>query len=286
MWLRTGDNHLLAIHTTPVSASLGVGVLLLSGGGWIPSTQRNRMYVDLARRLAGHGFDVMRFDYAGVGESTGETRFFDLLSPHTPDVLAAVDTLRARGASRIVLVGTCYGGRMALEAAPEVPDLAAMVISCIPVEDYPGASENLLWHGRRALSRDVWRRLRTKWPKYVRIFRDQLTGLFKRPVGSIGGASRPAGAPPGYVRQLEGALHRNVPVLMLHGRADNHFPQFGSALQHHLGRAIDAHPGLVTLELWEGELHGERTLAAQRYTIDMTEGFLAAWATNQHTPVS
>lgn len=280
LWIQSGDQQLFAVHTAPTSEPLGVGILLLSGGGWIPSTQRNRMYVRLARKLAGHGFDVLRFDYGGVGESTGETRFFDLMTPHTPEVLAAVDALRSRGVTGIGLVGTCYGGRMGLHAAESVPELEVMAVSCIPVEDYPGASENLLWHGRRAISADVWQRLRTKWPKYLRVIKTQLVAMTHRFWDRA--LSRPTNRThPEYIRQFSRVLERGVPTLVLHGRHDNHFPQFSSALDAELGQVLGAKPDLVTLDLWDGELHGERSIAAQRYTIDQIETFLGSWA-EQH----
>lgn len=277
LWIDTGDQQLFAIHTAPLGEPLGVGIVLLSGGGWIPSTQRNRMYVELARRLAGHGFDVIRFDYRGVGESTGETRMFDLMTPHTPEVLAAVDALRTRGVEGIGLVGTCYGGRMALHAAGSVDDLQVMVISCIPVEDYPGASESILWHGRQAMSRDVWRRVRKKWPKYVRVVRAKLGSTLRSSANRVTGRSDTGGRPE-FVREISSALDRRIPTLVMHGRKDNHFPQFESALNGELGEVLRDNADLATLALWDGELHGERTLAAQRYTIEQIDSFLEDWA--------
>lgn len=45
-----------------------------------------------------------------------------------------------------------------------------------------------------------------------------------------------------------------------------------------LGELLTANAELVTLNLCEGELHGERTIAAQRYTVGQCETFLASWA--------
>lgn len=277
LWIDAGSEQLFAIHTAPPNDPLGIGIVLLSGGGWIPSTQRNRMYVELARRLAECGYDVLRFDYRGVGESTGETRMFDLMTPHTPEVLAAVDALRSRGVSGIGLVGTCYGGRMALHAAGSVEDLRVMAISCIPVEDYPGASESIIWHGRQAMSRDVWRRLRKKWPKYVRVIRAKLKSVARR-FARLAVRTPDTKSRPEYVSQIANALERGVPMLVMHGRKDNHFPQFEAALRSGLGEVLEQHGDLAKLELWDGELHAERTLAAQRYTIEQLYSFLADWA--------
>lgn len=283
LWIDAGDQQLFAIHTSPPRDPLGIGIVLLSGGGWIPSTQRNRMYVELARRLAEVGYDVLRFDYRGVGESTGETRMFDLMTPHTPEVLAAVEALRSRGVDGIGLVGTCYGGRMALHATGSVDDLRVMAISCIPVEDYPGASEGILWHGRQAMSRDVWRRLRKKWPKYVRVVRAKLGSVMRRSAQRVTGRSETN--LPTYIRQISDVLDRGIPMLVMHGRRDNHFPQFEVALQGELGEVLRRHEDLAKLELWDGELHGERTLAAQRYTIEELYSFLVDWA-GQRRPTS
>jgi pimeloyl-ACP methyl ester carboxylesterase len=178
IWVESGGEQLFGIVTDPAPGTAGdVGVVLLTGGGWMPSTHRNRMYVDLARDLAALSCSTVRIDYRGVGESTGETGVFDFMQPHTGDALAAARALVQRGSRRIVLVGTCYGGRTALAAARHVPELVGLVLSGVPVIDYGGASESITSHVRRGWSLQTLKNLPSRYPKYLRILRSKARSL-------------------------------------------------------------------------------------------------------------
>lgn len=76
----------------------------------------DRLFVKAARELAAQGSYVLRFDYAGCGESTGEygALGFDSLIAQTRcaiDYIAAMDCVDPR---RIVLLGHSLGGAVAL----------------------------------------------------------------------------------------------------------------------------------------------------------------------------
>jgi dienelactone hydrolase len=80
----------------------------------------HRVFVSLARSLAARGHAVLRFDYAGAGDSSGLTPGTDL-SSHLADLRAAVAALRARGdhAGRVGAVGLRLGASFAALAAEE-----------------------------------------------------------------------------------------------------------------------------------------------------------------------
>jgi len=72
----------------------------------------HRQFVHLARRLAGAGYPVLRFDLPGMGDSPGDSVPFEQTAPH---IGAAIDaTLHASGADRIVLWGLCDGASASL----------------------------------------------------------------------------------------------------------------------------------------------------------------------------
>jgi pimeloyl-ACP methyl ester carboxylesterase len=82
----------------------------------------HRGYLHLARRLARAGYAVLRFDYEGTGDSSGD--------PHADHRaaawLASIDAARARllelsGAPRVVLFGTRLGATLALSNASQTP---------------------------------------------------------------------------------------------------------------------------------------------------------------------
>ena len=97
----------------------GLAAVLLRGNGWRPSSGPRRTQVALARRLAAHGFTAVRFSYAGVAESGGESSgVFRLDRPHVDDLGAVVAWVREAGL-RPVLVGNCFGARTAVAWAAD-----------------------------------------------------------------------------------------------------------------------------------------------------------------------
>ncbi len=74
----------------------------------------HRQFVQMARHLASKGFAVLRFDYRGMGDSSGEPRNFESIDA---DVGAAVDALLEQGHGAIdgvVLWGLCDGASASL----------------------------------------------------------------------------------------------------------------------------------------------------------------------------
>ena len=90
---------------------------------------------DYARRLAGDGFTVLRFDYRSFGESDGSPRGELLPLRQSDDVRAAVSFLSAQlevDPSRIALWGTSFGGAVVLHAAAHDERVCAVVAN-VPV---------------------------------------------------------------------------------------------------------------------------------------------------------
>ncbi|OAJ51503.1 hypothetical protein A6V36_15880 [Paraburkholderia ginsengiterrae] len=80
---------------------------------WLHQTMRS-----LADRLASQGFAVLRFDYAGTGDSVDTDELVEP-SKWTSEAIEAVTFLRqATGAERIALAGFRFGALVAAQAAP------------------------------------------------------------------------------------------------------------------------------------------------------------------------
>jgi pimeloyl-ACP methyl ester carboxylesterase len=135
VYIPVGTDQLFGVLTDPVGKPSGLDVLLLSGGMYTLSTNRNRMFVDLARDLAGYGHRVLRFDYRGVGESTGVVGPYALSDPNPADVAGAVECLAAAGRNDLAVVGCCYGARAAMHALAEDPLVRSMVLMAPPLGD-------------------------------------------------------------------------------------------------------------------------------------------------------
>ena len=88
------------------------GVVIVVGGPQYRAGS-HRQFVLLARRLAAEGFPVLRFDYRGMGDSTGKLLDFDAIHD---DVRAAIDGLQrpVPSVERVVLWGLCAGASASL----------------------------------------------------------------------------------------------------------------------------------------------------------------------------
>lgn len=98
-----GD-QLLGIIAHPVQAKR-TGVLIIVGGPQY-RTGSHRQFLLLSRNLAIAGYPAMRFDYRGMGDSTGELRNFEAVDA---DIAAAIDTFMVAcpELEHVVLWGLC-----------------------------------------------------------------------------------------------------------------------------------------------------------------------------------
>ncbi len=88
------------------------GVVIVVGGPQYRAGS-HRQFVSLARALARAGHPVLRFDYSGMGDSSGALRNFEQVHD---DIAAALDAFCSHpaGARQVVLWGLCDGASAAL----------------------------------------------------------------------------------------------------------------------------------------------------------------------------
>jgi exosortase A-associated hydrolase 2 len=87
-----------------------------------------RVLVLLAREMARRGFAVLRFDYAGCGDSEGELRDAAITSFET-DIRSAIDFLKSRWPRmRTGLLGLRLGASLAARLAGERDDIGSLVL--------------------------------------------------------------------------------------------------------------------------------------------------------------
>lgn len=135
------------------------GVLVIVGGPQYRAGS-HRQFVLLARRLAGRGIPVMRFDCRGMGDATGDLAAFTDLDG---DIAAAIDAFREHqpGVSEIILWGLCDAASAALFYGWRDDRVAGMVLLNPWVRTEAGEARAYLRHYyvRRLASRAFWRRL-------------------------------------------------------------------------------------------------------------------------------
>jgi pimeloyl-ACP methyl ester carboxylesterase len=89
----------------------------------------HRVLRHLAERLQHAGFPVLRFDFDGTGDSSGEERDPDRVATWLDDIGRAIGELRARGAvDRVCLAGLRLGATLALVAAAERGDVDRLIL--------------------------------------------------------------------------------------------------------------------------------------------------------------
>ena len=106
-----GQETLAGIAAVP-EAPASTGVVIIVGGPQYRAGS-HRQFVLLARALAAAGYPVLRFDYRGMGDSTGTPRDF---TDVTDDISAAITSIQGQlpSVKHVVLWGLCDGASAAL----------------------------------------------------------------------------------------------------------------------------------------------------------------------------
>ena len=140
-----------------VPANLGVVFL---NAGVIHRVGPSRLYVTLARELAGLGCVAARFDHSGVGDSSVRRDGLPFEESAIAEAREAMDWLqKTRGVDRFVLAGLCSGAVTSFEAA--VVDERVVGVAMINPQGFDQSPE---WNAyvlnrgrtRRYLSRSIF----------------------------------------------------------------------------------------------------------------------------------
>ena len=278
---RAGDNDLFGIVSSPEANPRGTGVTILAGGRYAASCGRNRVAVRLAEQLCADGYTALRFDYHGVGDSSGTIDGFRSNRPFVEDVQGAVECLREFGVTRHIAIGDCFGARTALESIDRVPELEALLLVSLPLRDFARGEDSALrmaervsiaGYGRKLLSGDVWRSLRNR--KLRRAYRSIIGVKVKHVARSVAsGGSEDAWLSRSAVARLEEASDRGMPVLMLYGTDEHYYEDFERAVGGRLGPVLEAAPR-TEVKTVPGHMHAFRSLEAQELFLDIAREWL------------
>ena len=113
-----GNELLHGVLAKPSAPGSDLGVLIIVGGPQYRSGS-HRQFTLLARTLAAAGYPSLRFDYRGMGDSSGELHNFENVSD---DIGAAIDALCATGVQRVMLWGLCDAASAALLYCDDRPE--------------------------------------------------------------------------------------------------------------------------------------------------------------------
>ena len=289
---RHGDS-LFGILTRPTAQPRDIAVVFLNA-----ATDRNRFIPRLARRLAGRGFPVLRFDYRGFGESsgpwTGSEQKHALMhlatqeEPFADDAAAAVEELQRRGFRQFVLVGRCFGARSALAAARYVPNLQGIALISMPIHVGETGHPSERWaldHVRGAarrgfrltLLRSLFsRRRRERWVRVLRQAGKQL--IQKRKPPADGAGKEMAWVSESVVNGFRDVVSRRVPLLLLYGADEVVYKDFELARSGALGDVLAQGGPTVAVTTLDGPVNILSNVPIQEQVMHQVTEWLEACA--------
>jgi len=109
---------------TPANPALrdsGRPGIILSNAGCVNRSGPHRIYVKMARRWAALGFDVLRVDLSGIGDSPVEPGATENVTYPPSGVEDLGEAMRALGSPRVIVGGLCSGGDYAYQLGASEP---------------------------------------------------------------------------------------------------------------------------------------------------------------------
>lgn len=259
-----GDEELSGVLTSP-SEPNGHVVVVSWGAAAIPSSGPNQLRTRMARSLAADGYHCLRFDYVGMGESSGAYRTPTMTGSYADQIIAASTWLATRGFERVLLLGNCFGAWSSLMAAPSVTDLEGLVLSNPPVRrdhtQVRSAKAPLGWWVRRIKALQL-SKLKSSQHRaaYRRLVKGKVTSL----VGSETVDTQ-------FVDAVQELFERGVPTLFTH--QDDGFGQdLEAELENGLRESIEKGPRPSRAIKLEGHISGN--IAAQASLIEAVRYWL------------
>jgi exosortase A-associated hydrolase 1 len=153
-----GDALIGILHLPADSGATGVVIIV---GGPQYRVGSHRQFVLLARYLAAAGVPVLRYDYRGMGDSSGTARSFEDIDA---DIRCAIDELLRHcvGLRRVVLFGLCDAASAVLIYGRGDERVAGLALVNPWIRDNTSLAQTYLRHyyWQRLLQREFWTNLR------------------------------------------------------------------------------------------------------------------------------
>lgn len=152
---------LVGIHTRAIRLRTQSPAIVLLNAGLLPRTGPNRLYVTLAREMAAIGFDSLRFDGSGIGDSTPRSSGESYRQSALRDVADALAFLAKEGGyTSFILVGLCSGADLAVRAALADERIVGLVLlDGLPYSNVRSRVNDELLRVARAMADGRWRKL-------------------------------------------------------------------------------------------------------------------------------
>ncbi len=133
IFYKNGNEKIAAVLHTPNKPSKKAVVLLHGFRGDKDGECGTDVYPLLARSLCKEGFNVLRFDCRGTGESDGKFEDMTFMS-EASDLKKSIDFMRSKENDKIAVVGASFGGGVTLLAYDKSIDCVILWYPLIYVE--------------------------------------------------------------------------------------------------------------------------------------------------------
>lgn len=245
----------------------------------------NRLHVGIARRLAGTGMPVLRFDHSGIGDSVVRQDGRPLTESVPLETKEAMDCLeQCYGIRQFILTGLCSGAATAFVVARKDPRvIGALMINATSHfhSDHPELLETAY---NRSLARHAWRialmssyRLKN-WHKVltgqlsIRRIGANLLGGWAHPFSSRPqAAAPPTGKGPNPRLDIEELVKRGVKLLHVYAEGDEGLDYFRLMLGRDLKPLTRNRTMEVRILIGVNHLFTQRW--AQAALFEIVEGF-------------
>lgn len=283
-----GSEQLIGI-LHPGAPDAARGVLVVVGGPQYRAGS-HRQFTLLARSLAARGIPVLRFDYRGLGDSTGAARDFSAVQE---DLAAAIDAFQQAQPQlrEVVLWGLCDGAAAALMYGPQDQRVAGLVLLNPWARSAASLARSTLRHYYWARLRDpgLWRKIFSGRFAAGAALRGvfKLLGAARQPAAAEAAApaapalARDGSAPPLLPglqdRLLHGMQHFSGRVLFIYSGADLTAQEFLDMVKaSRAWQALLAAPRIAQHTLAEAD-HTFSRRAWRDQVADWTADWMAAW---------
>jgi alpha-beta hydrolase superfamily lysophospholipase len=280
VWRGAGGQSIVGVRhrvaSTYSASGNGPRATLVFLHGWSGyKSGPHQMLARAARFFAARGFEAVRFDFAGRGDSEGDAALATLATM-SDDTRAVLDWCRAQAQSgqKIVVVGLCSGCEVALGSARD--DIAALALWSAPV--FAAQASSSRDNRKRLHHLAQYARKLLRPATYLKLLRGEVdTKSVAAVARAKGGESKnvesgePGQLPRGWRSQVLAGfgkwLAARRPLLLVYGTAD---PTTQEALAWY--RALPASEPSV--HLVEGANHSYYGLSWEREVFEATASWL------------
>ncbi|MEP6546412.1 MAG: alpha/beta fold hydrolase [Gammaproteobacteria bacterium] len=121
---------LVGILARPARSSLpDAPAIVILNTGVVHRVGHHRMYVTMARQLASAGYQVLRFDFSGIGDSSPRADQLSPVNSCLADIAEVLDSLeKDHQVKSVVLIGLCSGADHAVLYAHRDSRIVGMVL--------------------------------------------------------------------------------------------------------------------------------------------------------------